>query len=135
MKNKQEQRIDQNKYSPSNIETWRQQKFYYKLEWDWALDLFIEIFKKNGNDWEMNKEVFEKAIDKRGIDREGLLWYTYVYNDALEVIDDKIRIREYIVEELIKYSYQFSSKNVVKQAKKGLVNILWNTNKKQEKNR
>jgi hypothetical protein len=34
MKNTAEKTIDQEKYSPSNIDTGRNQKFYYKVEWD-----------------------------------------------------------------------------------------------------
>jgi len=70
MKIKENGTVHQDQYSPSNIETGWRQKYYFKIEFDGVLDMFIEIFKKNGNTREIHKDLFEKNIDKMKVDRE-----------------------------------------------------------------
>ena len=122
--------INKEKYSPSNIDTGFFQKYYWKVEFDGKLNFFIEIFQENWNAWEMDINAFEAAIDKKNIHVKNMVWYEYVYKDALEVNDGKIKMRNNIIQSLLKSSRQFSIKNTLKQTKKALNNALSNTKEK-----
>ncbi|HBB04663.1 TPA: hypothetical protein DCZ39_07380 [Patescibacteria group bacterium] len=78
----------------------------------------------------MDINAFEAAIDKKNIHVKNMVGYDYVYKDALEVNDGKIKIRNTIIETLLKNNRQFSIKNTLKQTKKALNNALSNTKEK-----
>ena len=116
--------INLDKYSPSNIETKYGLHYYNKLEYDWCLCLFIEIFKENWNNWEMDNQKFESIIDKKWIIRDSLIWYKIIYEEVLEVNWNKIRLYPSIMEYLLKYGKKPSILNAVKQFKKTIQNLI-----------
>ncbi|MCX6825145.1 MAG: hypothetical protein NTY80_02870 [candidate division SR1 bacterium] len=117
--------INEEKYSPSNINTGRNQKYYGAIEYDGKLNLFIEIFKTNGNNWEMDNNTFENILNNEKNKYNKLMpGYEYVHKNALEIINGKVKLKSYTIDHLIKCNKSFSIKNTLKQTKKTLANAL-----------
>jgi len=116
--------VDYKNYRPSNIETWWRQKYFYKVEDDCMLDIFINIFKKNWNTWEIDNNIFEsqllaiKSASKNS--NGGLTWVlswedvlARVYDETIEVIWDKVKLRDCVIQYLLTHNYQRSPRTVV----------------------
>ena len=120
--------IDSSKYSPSNINidgiSW-----FQAMEMDAVLTYFIKIFQDNGNEWKMNKAEFDKIIWtlEESARKSKAWWITqFIYNSAniknvylgaLEIKDDKIQLKEYILQYLLRCKNQFSIRNSIKKFK------------------
>jgi len=61
----------------------------------------------------MKKDLFEQILDQEQL-RERLD-FNYVYNYVLEINDDFIGFKEFVIKNLLRCYYQFSFKNFFKQ--------------------
>ncbi len=116
--------IDHKNYRPSNIDTGWRQKYFYKVEDDTMLNIFINIFKKKWNTWEIDNEIFESYLQeiksisnnsKGGIESV-LLWehvLSRVYDETIEIIWEKVKLRDHVINYLLQHSYQFSPRTVI----------------------
>lgn len=131
--------IDYTHYRPSNIDTWYRQKYFHKTEDDFMLNTLIDIFKENWNTREIDNKVFEenilaiKSVSKNS--NGGLAWVLLwehvlarVYDETIEVVWDKVKLRDYVIQHLLKYNYQRSPRTVVARISKNLLNNLKTNN-------
>ena len=101
--------------SPSNVRTGYRQNFFYKVEWDGMLDIFIKIFVKNGNNWSMKKDLFDSLIIEKKIDQYHS--FVFVRDRVLEIEGDTICFNEYIAESLLARNWRWSARNMFKNLK------------------
>lgn len=102
--------------SPSNIRTGWNQKFFYKVEHDGMLDNFIKLFVKNGNEWSMKKELFDRIVAEEKITAHHS--FETVYLRTLEVDGEFIRFQNHVIEHLLTYNWKWSARNTWKNWKR-----------------
>jgi hypothetical protein len=110
--------LDIQKNSPSNIRLGWKQKYYYKIENDSMLDCFVRIFKKNGNCWNMKKDLFDQIVTKEGL--KEFLCFDHICKNVLEIDDDSVHFNQSVAYYLLKNNWRFSFRNFLKRSKNAI---------------
>ncbi len=85
------------------------------------LDFFIYIFRSQGNAWEIDNVTFEHTLQRMWPSLIKNPWYQEVYDDALQIVWNNIKIKNHIIEHLLENNYQFSLRTVIRNTLNKLV--------------
>jgi thioredoxin-related protein len=105
--------LDIQKNSPSNIKTVWKQRYYYHIKKDNMLKSLVIIFRKNGNCWNMKKDLFDQIVIKENLKES--LYFDRIYAEVLEIDGDFIHFSQYVADYLLENNWKFSFRNLLKR--------------------